>query len=739
MASKSRTLRKTVNGILSDLRSSNSLRQFRGTSKVSKLLRAPQRDLDWESDQVIDAVVAAGAVPILASFLQRADDHKLRSEAANALANISAGTCENTAAVVEAGVVPIATELLSSTSSDLQDHAAWLLANIACENCRCVLEAGALPPLLALLDSIQGTTPAEQSLLKTGTWLLSNLCQYSDRFENVAECLPRLVRLIHSADEAVLKDACWGIMYLCRLDIVAVVESGAAMQLSRLLLHSTESVCLVALEAIGHISSSKDPEHSLVVIETGVLPRLRHLLHSKRSKTSIPACTAVFKIVRECDAAIEPLRESGVLDCLVDLIDTLPARDVLFREAIKCIATVLELVKPEHYATAHHLLRRGLLLALSRNLENPLLVSEQGVCPLFRIIEKLIVTAGFATYLPTDLPLSEEQQGFLALLRPQVSADRQQGSPQLAPVVYFPACPCARAMEDLGIWHGLPLHVVLQLGSDICCSCDSPIALSNTVSYISCRGLREPEVPSLFSYALRAVKKSYSTTALLRVPCLTPEVRCRLTGLDSATNERISECPQDVVTRLKSAAMACFLRGKFEEAISQYTHAIDLAEAHRMEAMTITLLLNRVAAKLKLKLYEEVIGDCSRALDIIPGHVQCLQRRAAAYEKLRLFDLALNDLRSLTGDEAEVQKHRLAELASQRGEHSTTTATASQVPGPIAAATHSLAVRGGPVRRDFSVALKALRFAVESLLRGDDDVDLPLPLKAEPPSGPPAR
>jgi hypothetical protein len=115
--------------------------------QVSKLLRAPQRELEWKSDLVIDAVVQVramiprihtlpldmlcrivhthtrtrthththththnaqtGAVARLATFLERHDDHKLQSEAANALANISAGTSDNTCAVIEAGVVRV--------------------------------------------------------------------------------------------------------------------------------------------------------------------------------------------------------------------------------------------------------------------------------------------------------------------------------------------------------------------------------------------------------------------------------------------------------------------------------------------------------------------------------------------------------------------------------------------------------------------------------------------------------
>ena len=94
-------------------RSKDSRRLFRGTSKVSKILRAPAKELEWDSDQVIDAVVKvifskyphfilrsielrytfyivavfsnhhyqAGAVPLLASFLTHIEDQKLQVSA----------------------------------------------------------------------------------------------------------------------------------------------------------------------------------------------------------------------------------------------------------------------------------------------------------------------------------------------------------------------------------------------------------------------------------------------------------------------------------------------------------------------------------------------------------------------------------------------------------------------------------------------------------------------------------
>lgn len=50
-------LDQAVRSIVEDICSPDSTRQLRGTTKVSKLLRAPQRELEWESDHVIDAVV----------------------------------------------------------------------------------------------------------------------------------------------------------------------------------------------------------------------------------------------------------------------------------------------------------------------------------------------------------------------------------------------------------------------------------------------------------------------------------------------------------------------------------------------------------------------------------------------------------------------------------------------------------------------------------------------------------
>ncbi len=62
--------------------------------------------LSRESSPPIDDVIAAGIVPQLAKFLYRHDSPALQYEAAWTLTNISSGTHEQTASVVESGAVP---------------------------------------------------------------------------------------------------------------------------------------------------------------------------------------------------------------------------------------------------------------------------------------------------------------------------------------------------------------------------------------------------------------------------------------------------------------------------------------------------------------------------------------------------------------------------------------------------------------------------------------------------------
>eukprot|EP00039_Didymoeca_costata_P010135 m.135908 g.135908 ORF g.135908 m.135908 type:complete len:733 (+) comp14719_c0_seq2:170-2368(+) len=657
-------LKKAVNSILDDLRSQSSKRQYRGTSKVSKLLRAPQRELAWESDQVIDAVVKAGAVPRLTEFLERFDDHKLQSEAANALANISAGTSENTCAVIQAGVVPIATRLLASSSTDLQDHAAWLLANIACENCTCVLDAGALAPLLKLLDNARQNTQSEQSLIKTGTWLLSNLCQYTEDFDRVKDCLPRLAALIHSSDEAVLKDGCWGLMYICRLSIDAVVESGACEPLVKLLMHSSDEVCCVALEALSAIFGNGGLHHKERIMEYNVLPRLRYLLYSRRERTREIACTALVNLIRNGQKLLHKLRDQDIFLCLIQIVGrtaTSRAGWLTWREAVRALCGVVDCAIQSSPEIIKYLVGHGLIFSLSHTVQDAANTSmELCLDPVLRIVE-LLIESGRKLYEKGN---NHGEHGCVnCSCQPDPTID--PGEPN----------PYKDFIADCGLADTLSftyLAKIWQAGYPNNGKCHEalPSHLERMCSRVHALMVTKKEaVPSLKSLARRTLRRFIwmDSLYLLKIPM---KEKAYILGLEEQDVKYIgirSTCAIGRTLRMKEVGDKEFISGNYPEAAANYTQALDLIKNEAIEALKVTLLLNRSAAYLKWDRYDLVLKDCNDALKISPQNLTCLQRRALAYEKNGQYQNALDDFLRLKGEEAEIAQGRLKGVLAAKG------------------------------------------------------------------------
>ncbi|ORX86879.1 hypothetical protein BCR32DRAFT_289678 [Anaeromyces robustus] len=106
---------------------------------------------------------------------------------------------------------------------------------------------------------------------------------------------------------------------------------------------------------------------------------------------------------------------------------------------------------------------------------------------------------------------------------------------------------------------------------------------------------------------------------------------------------------------------------KFEEAIEEYTIAINTAKSPDQELVFGTselnfmpykssfyavpvdfaLYNNRALCYLRLKKYNEVINDCTEALNIQSNSIKALWRRASAYQELKNHELALKDLYKL--------------------------------------------------------------------------------------------
>ncbi|KAI3873227.1 hypothetical protein MKX03_024986 [Papaver bracteatum] len=109
----------------------------------------------------------------LLSFERDPKIHKF--EATWDLTNIAAGTSEHTRVVIQHSDFPKLVKLLSSGNADVHEQALWALGNIAGDSPSCrdyVLSQGAMVPLLS-----QFCKHSKESILRTATWSLSNLCR----------------------------------------------------------------------------------------------------------------------------------------------------------------------------------------------------------------------------------------------------------------------------------------------------------------------------------------------------------------------------------------------------------------------------------------------------------------------------------------------------------------------------------------------------------------------------------
>ncbi|KAH6581851.1 hypothetical protein BASA61_008858 [Batrachochytrium salamandrivorans] len=101
-----------------------------------------------------------------------------------------------------------------------------------------------------------------------------------------------------------------------------------------------------------------------------------------------------------------------------------------------------------------------------------------------------------------------------------------------------------------------------------------------------------------------------------------------------------------------------FKRGQFSDAATHYSTALQLLRDAITKqkctigdpvviSMSVTLLNNRAAARLKTGEYQGVVSDCSEAIGMVPGDLRSLNRRACAYEALESWELALTDYRAV--------------------------------------------------------------------------------------------
>lgn len=117
--------------------------QLIGVSEVRKLLSK-------ETNPPIDEIINSGLVPKLTELLT-SSDCSIQFECVWALTNIASGDSFQTQTVIRAGAIPNFISLLNSKSEEIKEQSIWALGNIAgdgAESRDLVLEHGIMGPLL---------------------------------------------------------------------------------------------------------------------------------------------------------------------------------------------------------------------------------------------------------------------------------------------------------------------------------------------------------------------------------------------------------------------------------------------------------------------------------------------------------------------------------------------------------------------------------------------------------------
>ncbi|OXB71636.1 UNVERIFIED_CONTAM: hypothetical protein H355_007792 [Colinus virginianus] len=92
-----------------------------------------------------------------------------------------------------------------------------------------------------------------------------------------------------------------------------------------------------------------------------------------------------------------------------------------------------------------------------------------------------------------------------------------------------------------------------------------------------------------------------------------------------------------IATREKEKGNEAFASGDYVEAVTYYTRSISVLP-------TAAAYNNKAQAEIKLQDWDSALQDCEKVLDMEPGNVKALMRRATVYNQLKNYQEAVKDL-----------------------------------------------------------------------------------------------
>uniref|UniRef100_A0A674HI52 Sperm associated antigen 1 n=1 Tax=Taeniopygia guttata TaxID=59729 RepID=A0A674HI52_TAEGU len=112
-----------------------------------------------------------------------------------------------------------------------------------------------------------------------------------------------------------------------------------------------------------------------------------------------------------------------------------------------------------------------------------------------------------------------------------------------------------------------------------------------------------------------------------------------------------------IATREKEKGNEAFASGDYVEAVTYYTRSLSVIP-------TAAVYNNKAQAEIKLQDWDNALEDCEKVLDMEPGNIKALMRRATVHSHLQNYQTAIEDLNKVLSVEPKNTnaKKRLLEL-----------------------------------------------------------------------------
>ncbi|XP_005042403.1 PREDICTED: sperm-associated antigen 1 [Ficedula albicollis] len=101
-----------------------------------------------------------------------------------------------------------------------------------------------------------------------------------------------------------------------------------------------------------------------------------------------------------------------------------------------------------------------------------------------------------------------------------------------------------------------------------------------------------------------------------------------------------------IATREKEKGNEAFATGDYLEAVTYYTRSISVIP-------TAAVYNNKALAEIKLQDWDNALQDCEKVLDMEPGNIKALMRRATVHSHLQNYQAAIEDLNNVLSVEPE--------------------------------------------------------------------------------------